>query len=157
MSNPRLERIAEAYLAMAGQARYRPQALGDGFGNILLTRKECGDVERLHREAVNYALKFSAEEDERTFWIGCSNFTTKPSLRLDDRGGAAACWRRGRSGSPALEDGRERDRPDDGCPQRRHRPDRHSECAKAGLSEMHVPENGCRLADRASSPSREAM
>jgi hypothetical protein len=37
------------------------------------------------------ALKFSAEEDERTFWIGCSNFTT--SLRLDDRGGAAACWR----------------------------------------------------------------
>jgi hypothetical protein len=51
MSNPRLERFAEAYLAMAGQARYRPQAPGDGFGNILLTRKECGDVERqLHRE-----------------------------------------------------------------------------------------------------------
>jgi hypothetical protein len=55
MSNPRLERFAEAYLAMAGQARYRPQAPGDGFGNILLT--QCGDVERLHREAVNYALK----------------------------------------------------------------------------------------------------
>jgi len=43
MSNPRLERFAEAYLAMAGQARYRPQAPGDGFGNILLTRKQCGD------------------------------------------------------------------------------------------------------------------
>jgi hypothetical protein len=25
------------------------------------------------------------------------------------------------------------------------------------IDEMHVPENGCRLADRASSPSREAM
>jgi hypothetical protein len=25
---------------MAGQARYPPQAPGDGFGNILLTRKE---------------------------------------------------------------------------------------------------------------------
>jgi hypothetical protein len=64
MSNPRLarlERFAEAYLAMAGQARYRPQAPGDGFGNILLTRKQCGDVERLVREAADYALSFSAE------------------------------------------------------------------------------------------------
>jgi len=33
MSNPRLKSFAEAYLAMAGQARYRPQAPGDGFGN----------------------------------------------------------------------------------------------------------------------------
>ncbi len=44
MSHPRLERFAEAYLAMAGQARYRPQAPGDGFGNILLTRKQCREA-----------------------------------------------------------------------------------------------------------------
>jgi hypothetical protein len=104
MSNPRLERFAEAYLEMAGQARYRPQAPGDGFGNILLTRKECGDVERLHREAVNYALILR--------WGGRADILDRvqqlhdqPSLRLHDRGGAAACWRRGRSGSPAQSAG----------------------------------------------------
>jgi hypothetical protein len=76
MNDPRLERFAEAYLAMARQARYRPQAPSEGFGNILLTPKQCGDIERLRREAVAYALGFSAEEDERTFWIGCSDFET---------------------------------------------------------------------------------
>jgi hypothetical protein len=46
MSNPRLERFAEAYLLMAGQARYRPQTPSDGFGNISFTRAQCRDLRR---------------------------------------------------------------------------------------------------------------
>jgi hypothetical protein len=45
-------------------------------------------------------LKFSAEEDERTFWIGCSNFTTNRAFvctieaaRLLAGGGDAAAPR----------------------------------------------------------------
>ena len=76
MSDARLQRYAEAYLAMAGTANYRPQAPGDGCGNVHLTRDEAADPERLHAEAVAYAKRFNDEEDDRTFNIGCTNFDT---------------------------------------------------------------------------------
>jgi hypothetical protein len=59
---------------MADKARYRPQAPGDGCGNILLTRGECNDRQRLEREAMEYAKQFLAEEDDRRFRIGCSHY-----------------------------------------------------------------------------------
>jgi hypothetical protein len=75
-TTPRLLRYADAYLQMANEARYRPSAPGDGCGHIDLTRKQLADRERLHDEAVGYAMAFSTEEDTRKFNIGCSNYTT---------------------------------------------------------------------------------
>jgi hypothetical protein len=34
------------------------------------------DQARLDREAVDYAIRFAAEEDELCFTLGCSNFPT---------------------------------------------------------------------------------
>jgi hypothetical protein len=75
-TDPRLERFRQAYLQMAQQAKYRPQAPSDGFCNILLEPAELCDPDRLWREATEYALQFSAEEDGHSFWIGCSDFRT---------------------------------------------------------------------------------
>jgi hypothetical protein len=75
-SNPRLERLRDAYLLMADQAHYRPQTPNDGFRNIQLTLDQIHDPDRLAREAIKYAMRFDAEEDTRLFWIGCSNFST---------------------------------------------------------------------------------
>jgi hypothetical protein len=58
---------------LAKEARYRPQAPGDGMGHVLLSKKQVVDPERLEREATAYALKFNEEENGRTFLIGCSN------------------------------------------------------------------------------------
>lgn len=66
----------EAYMRMAREARYRPQAPGDGLGNISLSTEELRDPARLYQEAFEYALKFAAEENGLTFCIGCSNFAT---------------------------------------------------------------------------------
>jgi hypothetical protein len=74
--NPRLERFFEAYLLMASEANYRPQAPGDGWGHVLLSRAQLRDRKRLEKEAVDYVLKFDKEEDTRTFWVGTSNFST---------------------------------------------------------------------------------
>jgi hypothetical protein len=76
MSDARLNRFREAYLQMAKEARYRPKALGDGCGNVSLTATEAADPERLQREARAYAATFDGEEDERRFFIGCSDFRT---------------------------------------------------------------------------------
>jgi len=72
----KLERFHQAYLAMAKQAKYRPQAPSDGCGNIQLTKEQCADKIRLNAEATAYALAFDREEDSLQFWIGCSNFST---------------------------------------------------------------------------------
>jgi hypothetical protein len=40
LTEPRASRYREAYLMMAKQARYRPQAPGDGMGHVSLTRKQ---------------------------------------------------------------------------------------------------------------------
>jgi len=76
LTAPRASRYREAYLLMAKEARYRPQAPGDGMGHISLTEKQLADPERLQREATAYALKFNKKENERAFWIGCSDFCT---------------------------------------------------------------------------------
>jgi hypothetical protein len=40
-ADPRLERFRQAYLAMACEAGYRPQAPSDGFGHIRLNSPNC--------------------------------------------------------------------------------------------------------------------
>jgi len=72
----KLARFKEAYLEMARQARYRPMALSDGWGNILLSAKELRDPTQLDTEATTYAEDFCAEEDTDSFNIGCSDFET---------------------------------------------------------------------------------
>jgi len=48
------------------------------MGHVSLSKEQAADPEeRLQREATAYALKkFNAEENERVFWIGCSDFST---------------------------------------------------------------------------------
>src|SRR5262245_35576522 len=75
-TDPRVRRFADAYRAMARQAKYRPQAPSDGFGNIQLSATELEDPERLDREAEAYSRRFAAEEDDGSFRVGCSNFPT---------------------------------------------------------------------------------
>ena len=73
---PSVKRFAEAYLIMAKDAKYRPEAPSDGFGNIQLSPDELKDPDRLRDEAAAYALKFKKEDDATIFRIGCSNFST---------------------------------------------------------------------------------
>jgi hypothetical protein len=72
-------RYGEAYLRMAEEAHYRPQAPSDGCGNLQLTLEEVKDPDRLKREAVTYALGFAREEGGCAFSIGCSDFRTNPA------------------------------------------------------------------------------
>jgi hypothetical protein len=76
MIDQRFERFREAYLRMATEAKYRPQAPSDGCGNICLTLEQFKDDARLQREADEYAAAFIKEEDDCRFMIGCSNFMT---------------------------------------------------------------------------------
>jgi hypothetical protein len=74
-------RFAQAYLMMA-EAGYRPAAPSDGFGHIQLTATQLADRQRLDQEAVKYAVAFVREEDNRTFNVGCSNYTTNRAFVL---------------------------------------------------------------------------
>jgi hypothetical protein len=74
--DPRIRRYREAYLHMARNTRYRPQAPSDGHGNIQLMPDDLHDPARLDEEATLYADKFASEEDTLQFWIGCSDFET---------------------------------------------------------------------------------
>jgi hypothetical protein len=76
-----LMRFAETYLAIA-DAKYRPAAPSDGFGNIQLSREQLDDRQRLYTEAVKYACAFSHEEDDHVFRIGCSNYSTNRAFVL---------------------------------------------------------------------------
>jgi hypothetical protein len=69
-------RFREAYLRMANEARYRPQAPSDGCGNIQLTPEEYQDPDRLEQEASAYATRFLKEENTLKFGIGCSDYQT---------------------------------------------------------------------------------
>ena len=72
----KLMRFAQAYLMMA-DAKYRPAAPSDGYGNIQLTGEQYEDRNRLYLEAVTYAMKFASVEDgTMDFHIGCSNYNT---------------------------------------------------------------------------------
>lgn len=74
-------RFAEAYLMMA-DLKYRPAAPNDGMGNIMLSSQELQEQYRLHREAVDYAVRFVREEESHAFNIGCSNYTTNRAFAL---------------------------------------------------------------------------
>jgi hypothetical protein len=69
---PRLSvegRIREAYIEMATQANYRPEAAGG-------SSVETG----LQDEAASYAERFVAEEQTTSFHIGVSDYTTNRAL-----------------------------------------------------------------------------
>jgi hypothetical protein len=57
------------------EAKYRPAAPSDGFGNITVPIQEL-DIDA---EAAEYAENWWAEEDELMFAVGCCNFSTRPA------------------------------------------------------------------------------
>jgi hypothetical protein len=73
--DPRFFRYREAYLAMSGQAGYRPAAPSDGFGHIQLSADQLNDAARLSREADYYAVGFVHEDDAMSYPIGCPDYT----------------------------------------------------------------------------------
>lgn len=75
---PAVDRFVQAYLEMA--KFYRPNAPGDGMGNVHLTRAELRNKARLEKEAVGYAIAFRKEEDTGQFSIGCSEFETNQAF-----------------------------------------------------------------------------
>jgi hypothetical protein len=75
IAKDKLLRFAQAYVMMA-DAKYRPQAPGDGMGGIYLSAAELKDRERLYMEAAQYAAQFSKDDDSHDFHIGCSNWET---------------------------------------------------------------------------------
>ncbi len=74
------DRIFEAYLEMWQKARYRPQAPSDGYGHLLLSKRQLKDSRLLDEEAEKYAARFVSEEDTCIFWIGVSTFATTRAL-----------------------------------------------------------------------------
>jgi hypothetical protein len=80
MTDPRILRWAEAYEAMAREAKYRPAAPSDGMGGVYLSVEQASDPERLRRESLEYAVQFLAEEDTDSFWVGCSDFRTNKAF-----------------------------------------------------------------------------
>jgi hypothetical protein len=68
-----LTQIANTYRRMAQEGRYRPAAPSDGFGNITRPVEELD----LDAEARAYAARWWAQEDDRHFWVGCCNYTTR--------------------------------------------------------------------------------
>lgn len=67
--------IEKAYRRMATDARYRPAAPSDGFGNISVPAKDLD----LEEEAEAYAAKWIKEEDSAAFHVGVCNYTTRPA------------------------------------------------------------------------------
>lgn len=68
--------IENAYVRMADEARYRPQAPSDGFGNITVPLEDLD----LEDEARRYAERWWREEDEGDFVIGLANYSTRPAM-----------------------------------------------------------------------------
>lgn len=85
------ERIFQASLKMADEARYRPEAPGDGFGSVDLTKDQVDDPERLEMEAARYAKRFIAEESSRSFSIGVSDWSTNRALVYAVEAARALC------------------------------------------------------------------
>jgi len=76
MTENLVRRYAEAYIMMADGAKYRPQAPGDGFGNINLTDKQLAERSRLEAEAIQYGIGFAKDEEGDGFNIGFTRFET---------------------------------------------------------------------------------
>jgi hypothetical protein len=67
------QQISFAYRAMAREAKYRPAALSDGFGNITVPEEKLN----LNKEVSDYTKSWWKQEDDCKFWIGCCNFETR--------------------------------------------------------------------------------
>ena len=80
MNSAEFLRIHEAYINMAKEGRYRPQAPGDGLGSTYLTPEELDDPDLLEKEASEYAARFIADENAMNFNIGISNYRTNRAL-----------------------------------------------------------------------------
>jgi hypothetical protein len=70
-----LEQIRMAYKAMATKIKYRPSAPSDGLGNVAVPEEELN----MEREAAKYAARWWKSEDDRTFFIGCCDYRTRPA------------------------------------------------------------------------------
>ena len=58
MTDSRLDRYREVYLAMVKHAGYRPAAPSDGFGGITLSEEQMRDSTVIEAEAQRYAADF---------------------------------------------------------------------------------------------------
>jgi len=67
MRDPRAECVRQAYLEMA--SFYRPEAPNDGWGRIELSAEDMRDLDRLDREARDYALAFVCQDETARFRI----------------------------------------------------------------------------------------
>lgn len=67
------DQIAGAYERMAAEAHYHPEALSDGFGNIV------GKID-VPAQSKRYAHRWWADEEAQAFWVGCPNFSERPAL-----------------------------------------------------------------------------
>lgn len=67
--------LYEAYRAMSDEARYRPAAPSDGFGNIAVPYDELD----LASEQRKYADRWHKEESAMEFWLGCCDFRHRPA------------------------------------------------------------------------------
>jgi hypothetical protein len=95
IEGPKVARFRRAYLRMAKEAKYRPQAPSDGFtGNVALTKQQLADPIRLKQEATEYALRFNAEEDTLRFQLGCSDFHTNMAFVWTVEAARALCGAR---------------------------------------------------------------
>jgi hypothetical protein len=75
MSSSIRSQIGDAYERMAVEARYRPAAPSDGFGNITVPQEELD----LEQERWSYAERWWDEEDNFDFFVGCCNGATRPA------------------------------------------------------------------------------
>lgn len=67
--------IADVYKRMADEARYRPGAPSDGFGNI------TGPLD-MAREQDTYATQWWADEENMTFFLGCPSYELRKTMIL---------------------------------------------------------------------------
>jgi hypothetical protein len=65
-----------AYRRMAREARYRPAAPSDGFGNITEPLESLD----LDAEATLYARSWREQEDAQVYRLGCPDFADRETL-----------------------------------------------------------------------------
>jgi hypothetical protein len=68
--------IEQTYRRMAHEARYRPAAPSDGFGNLTVPVEWLN----LDQEAERYAQWWWKEENSDQYLIGCPDFRDRPAL-----------------------------------------------------------------------------
>jgi hypothetical protein len=81
------QQLASAYRRMDEEARCRPAAPSDGFGNITVPIEELN----LDAEAADYARHWWEQEEQDTFFIGCCNYSTRPATVYAIEAARALC------------------------------------------------------------------